>query len=184
MDRIAIVGSPGSGKSTLARQLAGRLQLTHIELDAIFHQPGWEPLPDAEFISAVERATAAERWVTCGNYQRVSKPIIWQRADTVVFLDLPRAVVMRAIVHRSVRRAWKQEELWNGNRERFANFFSPNKEENIILWAWTQFGRYRTGYRSDMDKPEHAHLEFVHLTSRHQVRAWLGTVRRPENGKS
>ncbi|MBT8215651.1 MAG: adenylate kinase [Acidimicrobiia bacterium] len=184
MDRIAIVGSPGSGKTTLARVLAGFLDLTHIELDALFHQPGWAPLPDQDFIAAVEHATTGQRWVTCGNYQRVSKPIIWQRADTVVFLDLPRPVVMRAIVHRSVRRAWKQEELWNGNRERFANFLSPKKEENIILWAWTQFGRYRTGYRADMTKPEHAHLTFIHLTSRHEVREWLDTVRRSENGKS
>lgn len=76
MDRIAIVGSPGSGKTTLARALADRLDLSHVELDALFHQPGWEPLPDADFIAAVESATAAERWVTCGNYQRISKPII------------------------------------------------------------------------------------------------------------
>lgn len=184
MERIAIVGSPGSGKTTLAGRLAERLDLEHIELDAIFHQPGWQPLPDAEFIAAVERATTGERWVTCGNYQRVSKPLIWQRADTVVFLDLPRTVVMRAIVHRSVRRAWRQEELWNGNRERFSNFFSPRKEDNIILWAWTQFGRYRTGYRADMGRPEYAHLTFIHLQSRLEVERWLATVRRAESGKS
>ena len=64
MQRIAIVGSPGAGKTTLARELAARLDLTHIEIDAIFHQPGWEPLPDADFIAAIESATAGDRWVT------------------------------------------------------------------------------------------------------------------------
>lgn len=176
MQRIAIVGSPGAGKTTLARQLSERLGLTHIEMDAIFHQPGWQPLPDAEFIAALESATAADRWVTCGNYQRVAKPIIWQRADTVIFLDIPKGTVMRSIVHRSVRRAWRQEELWNGNRERFRNFFSSQKEENIILWAWTQYDRYREGYRADMRDPQWSRLEFVHLKSRGAVADWLREV--------
>jgi adenylate kinase family enzyme len=176
VQRIAIVGSPGAGKTTLAEKLADRLDLRHIEMDSIFHQPGWRPLPDAEFIAAIERATSADRWVTCGNYQRVSKPIIWQRADTVVFLDLPKATVMRSIIHRSVRRAWKQEELWNGNRERFRNFFSLHKEENIILWAWTQFDRYRKGYRRDMQDPQWSRLDFVHLESRTGVTDWLEKV--------
>lgn len=184
MERIAVVGSPGAGKTTLARELAERLDLRHIEIDSIFHQPGWQPLPDAEFIAAIESATAGSRWVTCGNYQRVTKPIIWQRADTVVFLDLPKATVMSSIVHRSVRRAWRQEELWNGNRERFRNLFNVKKEENIILWAWTQFDRYRDGYQADMVHPQWNRLEFVHLQSRADVAEWLAAVTEEESGKS
>ncbi len=83
---------------------------------------------------------------------------------------------MRSIVHRSVRRAWRQEELWNGNRERFRNFFSSQKEENIILWAWTQYDRYREGYRADMRDPQWSRLEFVHLKSRGAVADWLREV--------
>jgi dephospho-CoA kinase len=40
MQRISIVGNSGSGKTTVARQLAAILDVPHIELDAIFHQPG------------------------------------------------------------------------------------------------------------------------------------------------
>jgi adenylate kinase family enzyme len=50
--RIVVVGSSGSGKTTLARALAGELGLAHVELDAIFHQPGWEPLADDEFVAS------------------------------------------------------------------------------------------------------------------------------------
>lgn len=83
---------------------------------------------------------------------------------------------MRSIVHRSVRRAWSREELWNGNRERFGNFFKRQKEENIILWAWTQFDRYRSGYRADMADPQWSRLDFVHLKSRGAVADWLREV--------
>ena len=61
MERIAVVGSSGAGKTTVARQLADRFDLEHIELDAIFHQPGWEPLPDDQFIERVTGAWMEQR---------------------------------------------------------------------------------------------------------------------------
>jgi adenylate kinase family enzyme len=39
--RVSILGTSGSGKTTLARRLAAALDLPHLELDAVFHQPGW-----------------------------------------------------------------------------------------------------------------------------------------------
>ena len=54
MQRVSVVGNSGSGKTTLARQLAGRLGVAHVELDAIFHQPDWQELPAADFRAAVQ----------------------------------------------------------------------------------------------------------------------------------
>jgi adenylate kinase family enzyme len=173
MQRIAVVGSAGSGKTTVARELADRLRLPHIELDAIFHQPGWEPMPDDEFAEQVSVAIAGDRWITDGNYQRVSRPIIWPRADTIVFLDLPKRTVMHALLKRSVRRSWRREELWNGNREQFRNFVKPQKEDNLLVWAWTRYDGYRTRYLDAMQDPEFAHIEFVQLRSRPEVAKWL-----------
>src|SRR5688500_3597481 len=39
--RIIVVGSSGSGKSTLGEQLAARLDVPFIELDALYWEPGW-----------------------------------------------------------------------------------------------------------------------------------------------
>ena len=47
--RVSVVGNSGSGKSTLAKKLAAVLGVPHLELDSVFHQPGWEPLPLEEF---------------------------------------------------------------------------------------------------------------------------------------
>src|SRR6266571_7794353 len=79
--RVSVVGSSGSGKSTLASELAARLHVPHVELDAIFHQPGWTPLPEEEFTAAVAAAVAADGWVVDGNYSAV-RPLVWARADT------------------------------------------------------------------------------------------------------
>ena len=63
---------------------------------------------------------AGDGWVVDGNYSAV-RDLVWDRADTVVWLDLPRLVVVRRITTRSIRRVVRREELWNGNRERWRN---------------------------------------------------------------
>src|SRR6266704_14545 len=54
--RVSVVGTSGSGKSTLGAALAARLGVDFLELDSVYHQPGWEPLPTPEF----RRRVAAE----------------------------------------------------------------------------------------------------------------------------
>jgi adenylate kinase family enzyme len=134
--RVSVVGTSGAGKSTLSRALAGALDAECLELDSVFHQPGWVPLPREEFRQRVTAVVAGERWVIDGNYTSQVKDLVWARADTVVWLDLPRRTVMRRIIWRSFRRAAARTELWNGNRERWRNFFSLDKEESVIAWAW------------------------------------------------
>ena len=43
-------------------------------------------------------AVTGERWVIDGNYTSQVKDLVWARADTVVWLDLPRRTVMRRII--------------------------------------------------------------------------------------
>src|SRR5690349_8719035 len=123
MRRVSVVGNSGSGKSTLARRVAERLGVPYVELDAIHHLPGWTPIDPDEFRAKVDEITAADTWVVDGNYRAlVVEGPVWARADTVVWLDLPRAVVMRQVIGRTLRRSITREELWNGNREPLGNF--------------------------------------------------------------
>ena len=49
------MGTSGSGKTTVARRIAARLGLPHVELDSIYHQPGWTTLPTEDIPRALER---------------------------------------------------------------------------------------------------------------------------------
>ncbi|HEY0830440.1 MAG TPA: adenylate kinase [Candidatus Dormibacteraeota bacterium] len=177
MRRVSVVGSTGAGKSTLARAIAKRLAAPYVELDAYMHQAGWRPRPDAEFLDEVERATSGASWVVDGNYLRfVIEGPVWQRADTVVWLDLPRRTVMRQVIARTVRRAVTREVLWNGNREPLSNFISLDPDDNVILWAWVKYHEIVQRYLDAMADPRWLGLDFVRLRSHAEARRWLESV--------
>ncbi len=77
---------------------------------------------------------------------------------------------MRQIILRTLRRIAGQVELWNGNRERWRNFFSVNPEQSVIAWAWRTHGTNRRGYRAAALDPAYAHLTFIRVTSRADAR--------------
>jgi adenylate kinase family enzyme len=180
--RVSVVGTSGAGKSTLAAALARVLDAEFLELDSVFHQPGWVPLPREDFRRRVAAAVAGERWVIDGNYTSQVKDLVWARADTVVWLDLPRRTVMRRVIWRSLWRAAKRTELWNGNRERWRNFFSVDKEESVIAWAWQTHAATRAKLEAARADQGNSHLEYVRLTSPAAVRRFLRSAAPPTSG--
>lgn len=169
--RISVVGNSGSGKTTLSRALAAALGVPHLELDSIFHQPGWQPLDPTIFVERVTEFTDGPGWVVDGNYSAV-RDVVWSRADTVIWLDLPRRRVMRQVIWRTLRRMVTKAELWNGNREQWRNLIGP-PGESIILWAWTKHGSYRDRYLAAQADPANGHLRFVCVRSGRQMAALL-----------
>ncbi len=175
MHRIAFIGCPGAGKTTLAREIARRRGLPHIELDAIFHQPGWQGLPTEEFRVKVtdELSNARHGWTVDGNYNTPLDGLVQGAADTIVWLDPPKWLVMSRVIRRTLRRVITREELWNGNREPWTNLYSRNPDKNIIVWSWTQFAPYRTQYEAKLTDGSWEHARVIRLGSKRETREWL-----------
>ncbi len=168
--RVAVVGTSGSGKTTLAQRLAQCLGVPHVELDALNWGPNWTPAPREILRERAAQALSGETWTTDGNYSAV-RDIVWERADTLVWLDYPLPVIMGRVTWRTIRRIVLREELWNENRERFrGSFFS---RDSIILWALRTYRRRRREYPVLFSQPEYAHLRIVHLRSPRAARKWL-----------
>jgi len=173
--RVSVVGVSGAGKSTLGRKLATRLAVPYTELDAIHHQPDWVPLPRDQFRRHVAAIASGQGWVIDGNYSAVL-PLVWERADTVIWLDPPRRTVMRRLTWRTIRRVARRTELWNGNRERWRNLFTWDQQESVISWAWHHHSIYRERYTAAARDPAYDHLTFTRIASRPDMHRLLDSI--------
>jgi adenylate kinase family enzyme len=171
---VSVVGNSGSGKSRLAARIAKVLDVPYVELDAIHHLADWTPIDPDVFVARITEIANTAAWVIDGNYRKVvvDGPV-WQRAETVAWLDLPRRTVMRQVIGRTVRRIVGRTTLWNGNREPLRNLWSWDPNTSIIRWAWTQHAKYQQRYGSAMESAACEHLTFVRLTSHTAADAWL-----------
>ena len=176
MQRINVVGTSCSGKTTLARGLAERIGAPHIEFDALFWGADWTPVPAEVFRSRIAAALAAERWVADGGYSPV-RDLTWSRADTIVWLDYPLALVLWRWAFRTARRIRTQQEFWpgTGNRESVRNAV---RRDGLLWWI---LGTHRRR-RRDMARAmvERADLSWVRLRSPGATERWLASVRPAE----
>jgi adenylate kinase family enzyme len=179
MQRVSVIGNAGAGKSRFARRLAAQLGAPWVELDAIHHLADWEPIDPATFYAVVDKIASTETWVIDGNYRSVVMDgPVWQRADTVVWLDLPRHTVMRQVTLRSLWRVVRHEQLWNGNQESVRTLLTWDPHVSIVRWAWTQHGKYGSQFVSAMTSAEMSRLQFVRVRSRREAEAFLAQHRK------
>ncbi|MET7419550.1 shikimate kinase [Dactylosporangium sp. NPDC005555] len=171
MRRVSVVGNSGSGKSTLGRALAARLGVPFVELDAIHHLADWEPIEATEFRRTVGELADGDGWVIDGNYSAV-RDLIWARADTVVWFDLPRRTVIRQLLWRTIRRGVTREPLWNGNHETLGSLFRLDPQKSLLRWAWTRHRVYHERYTTA--SAERGDLTFIRITSRQDAARLLG----------
>jgi adenylate kinase family enzyme len=171
MQRISIAGSSGSGKTTLARQLAERLGVPHIELDALNHGPGWTEATPEQLRGRVEAALAAAPggWVADGNYESKLGDLVVSRADTFVWLDLPLALSLARLARRTAGRLVRRTELWNGNRETIRNAILVR--DNLFAWAVKSHRRKRRELPTIGER--HPHLDVHRLRSPAAVARFL-----------
>ena len=172
MKRVNVKGISGSGKSTFAVELARRLELPYIELDALHHGPNWSEPTAEEFRTQVREAmdAAPDGWVIDGNYEGKLGDTVLREADTIVWLDLPFRVKARWLWRRSAHRIRGGVELWGGNRESWRTALWGR---DALFW-WMVKGHFR--HRRQWPRRFAGDPRVVRLRSVEEARRWLDTT--------
>ena len=168
-----MAGVTGAGKTTFARELAGRLDLPFHEMDGLFHGPDWEPIPT--FVSDVESIAAGDRWVFDSYGYADVRDLVWSLADTIIWLDYSRPVVLGRVLRRSVTRTVTHEPIFNGNVERVADWRRP---DHPVQWSMRRFGPSRAEMERRFADPGYAWLAKVRIRRPVAARWWLDRVDR------
>jgi adenylate kinase family enzyme len=167
--RVVVVGISGNGKTTLGKQLAAKLDVPFVELDSLYHLPGWAEETTERFREQVEAVTAGDGWVLDGFYAAMVGDISLSRADTVVWLDQPLPLVLSRLVRRAARDVRTRRDLFNGNRQTWRMAFFT--KDSLVGFAIKSHLRRRRLYPARF--AEYPAVNVVHLRSTRQVRRWL-----------
>ena len=165
--RILVAGTSGSGKTTLAGRIAASMCIPHTEIDSLYHGPN--STPRDRFMLDVAAFAAQPTWVSEWQYGK-ARPLLLRRADLLVWLDLPRALVMRRVVGRTLRRRLNRTVLWNGNLEpSMSTFFTDH--DHIVRWAWRT--HHENSERVAAAVALRQDLAVVRLRSQGEVDQWV-----------
>lgn len=128
MKRVLIIGSSGAGKSTLARRLSEKTGLPLVHLDRLFWKPNWVETDKEEWKRILEVALAGDSWIIDGQFGGTLEMRL-EKCDTVIFLDLPRAVCVYRVLKRVVTyKKGKRPDMADGCDEKF--------DWQFLKWVW------------------------------------------------
>jgi len=170
--RVVVIGTTSSGKSTLAEQLADRLDMDFIELDALHWEPNWQEAPLQIFRARVEAATQSARWVVAGNYH-VVRDLVWPKAEAIIWLDYSLWRILWQLTRRTLVRWWSQELLWGTNRENLLIHFKLWSQESLFHWLFKTYWRRKREYPMLLSQPEHQHLKLIRFTHPKERDEWF-----------
>ena len=148
--RVYIVGAGGSGKTTLARQLSGVMHTTPIELDL-------DPTTDRDALAS------REKWVVEGIFLYGIEPLL-ERADLIVWLDLPARTAQRRIVVRHFYLSCRRQNRHRGLRllatfvTGMRGYYDKPAREPTSATDWDALGRALTQRRLEPYLAKVAHL--------------------------
>jgi adenylate kinase family enzyme len=167
--RVVVTGMAGAGKSTFSRALSAKTGLPLVVLDKHFWLPGWAEPTEAEWREKQQRLLAGDSWIADGNY-RATLDLRLERADTVVFLDMPWWLC-----------AWRA--LVRGVRSRPAGFELPPgcdeprlrrlRDEWCLAWRIWRVRRTDRERELEIVSQHGKHVAMFMLRSKSAVRQFL-----------
>jgi adenylate kinase family enzyme len=167
--RVNVKGISGSGKSTFAHELAERLGVPYLEIDAIHHGPNWTEATPEELQARIRdfMANTPHGWVIDGNYESKLGDLVLDAADKIVWLDPPLRVALRRLWRRTFQRIRGEVELWSGNRETLRGAFLG--WNSLFAWTLRSWVRHRRRWRRKFE----GDARVIRLRSGEEARGWL-----------
>lgn len=162
MRRVAVIGCGGAGKTTLARELGRRLDLPVLHVDGHYWRGAGARRGD-DWAEIHGQLIAGDRWILDGMKPGLLAERL-ERADTAVFLDLPRRTCLRGVVARRLRHLGRVRSD-TGTYDRL--------ERPFLRWIW-RFGR---DVRPAVDAAlRSCECDVVVLRSRREVDRWVASL--------
>ncbi|MFE9137658.1 adenylate kinase [Streptomyces sp. NPDC007355] len=159
------IGTMGGGRRV-------SLGLPHTDLDDIlFAHDG--PLPLDEFRAKAECVTQGDAWVGKGNYSKLAD-VVWHRAEVLVWLDLPLALVVPRIVYRSLRQLVGLYTSTQAQRLTWNRAFLGRR--SLLRTAVRKYRHNRPRYAQQVAETAVLGVQGVQLRSGRQADAWLAGV--------
>jgi len=89
--RVAIFGNAGGGKSTLAKRLAELTGLPLHAVDMLRYRPAGGDVPEEDYLAAHSDLISRDEWIIDGFGSVDTAWERFERADTLIHVDLPLA---------------------------------------------------------------------------------------------
>lgn len=160
-----VIGCAGSGKSTLARRLGAVSGLPVVERDAL----GEENSPEA--LAEITRVAASDRWIFDG-HPYYAEEIVFGAADTVVFFDFPKSLVLRRVLRRTVVVELTGRPFGSHRPQGLRGLRDPG---HPLRWAWTSHRARHVEGAALAARLDGTH-RFVHLRTSAEAANWLRSV--------
>lgn len=164
MKRVLVIGPGGAGKTVFSKRLGEVLNLPVIHLDALYWRAGWQPTPSNEWHRIVKEVTSGPSWIMDGNYGGTLRDRLL-RADSVIFLDLPRLTCVARVL-------WRRILFSGGSRPSMAEGCPERVTWEFIHWIWAYGKRKRPGLLAQLKTVE-SEKAVVILRSTREVRKYL-----------
>lgn len=134
--KIVVVGVSASGKSMFARKLKAHTGLPITHMDSIWWKPGWTEVEEQEASARIKNIGSNDSWIIEGYIPESARVFLFERADTIFYLNYSRVVSSWRYIKRWWRHRKNPRPELEGSPEKFSFKFLRlvwNKGEAISL---------------------------------------------------
>ncbi|MFF3358850.1 adenylate kinase [Streptomyces sp. NPDC002917] len=152
----------------MARWLSVQLGHPCTDLDDLLFTPGG-PLPLEEFRRQAGGITRRDEWIIEGNFSKLAD-VVWHRADVLVWLDFPLALIVYRIVRRSLRQLAGRDDSAQARRLTWSTAFFSRR--SLLRTAIRKYRTNRPRYARQVSETADLGVEVVRLRSPRNVQRW------------